>query len=195
MLNIPAGEKKMPPVARINLKTLLDTSMLGEAGDFGPHPSQTILADNASKQGRAFVPANASASASDPAFSNGAAPANVNSATQAAHTVRSITVANNNPRSQSTAAATTGGGAAATAGIASPPDTTGNGSGSPTAGNAAATATTSPLDTTSSRTVVNRTNNGNRRNIENRGNSGNNANRRNIENRGNGGNSGNPGRE
>jgi hypothetical protein len=83
MLNIPAGEKKMPPVARISLKTLLATSMLGEAGDFGPLPSQTILANNASKQGTAFVPANASASVNDPAFSNGATPANVNSTTQA----------------------------------------------------------------------------------------------------------------
>ena len=194
MLNIPVGEKKMPPVARINLKTLLATSKLGEAGDFGPLPSQTILANNASKQGTAFVPANASASVNDPAFSNGAAPANVNSTTQAAQTVRSTTVADNNPPSQSppTAAATTGGGAAATAaGMASPPDTTGNGSGGPTAGNASAT--TSSLDTTSSGTVVNRANNGNRRNIENRGNSGNNANRRNIENRGNSGNNENRG--
>ena len=138
MLKIPAGEKKMPPVARINLKALLATSKLSEAGGFEPLPSQTILANNASKQGTAFVPADASASVNDPAFSNGAAPANVNSTTQAAQTVRSTTVANNNPRSQSppTAAATTGGGAAATAGIASPPDTTGNGSGGPTAGNA-----------------------------------------------------------
>ena len=189
MLNIPTGEKKMPPVARINLKALLATSKLSEAGGFGPLPNQTILANNASKQGTAFVPADASASVNDPAFSNGAAPANVNSTTQAAQTVRSTTVANNNPRSQSppTAAATTGGGAVATAGIASPPDATGNGSGGPTASNT----TTSPLDTTSSGTGVNRANNGNRRNIENRGNSGNNANRRNIENRGNRGNNAN----
>src|SRR4030095_13153218 len=167
--NIPAGAKKMPPVARINLKTLLATSKLGEAGGFGPLPSQTILANHHSKKWGAFVPANASASVNDPAFSNGAAPANVNSTTQAAQTVRSTTVANNNPRSQSapTAAATTGGGAAATAGIASPPDTTSSGTG------------------------VHRANNGNRRNILNRGNSGNNANRRNIENRGNSGNNAN----
>jgi hypothetical protein len=100
MLNIPIGEKKMPPVATINLKTLLATSMLGEAGGLGPLPSQTILASNASKQGRAFVPANASASVNGPAFSNGAVPANVNLAAQAAQTARSTTAANNNPPSQ-----------------------------------------------------------------------------------------------
>ena len=41
---VPGAEKKMPPVVTINLKTLLATSMLGEAGGFGPFPNQTILA-------------------------------------------------------------------------------------------------------------------------------------------------------
>ena len=90
MLDIaPGAEKKMPPVATINLETLLATSKLGEAGGFGPFPNQTILAYNVSKQGRGFVPA------------NGPVPANVNLTAQAAQTVRSTTVANNNPPSQS----------------------------------------------------------------------------------------------
>ena len=69
MLDIAPGAKKMPPIATINLKTLLATSKLGEAGGFGPFPNQTILAYNVRKQGRGFVPANG------PAPANGAAPA------------------------------------------------------------------------------------------------------------------------
>ena len=57
MLDIAGGEKKMPPTTTIKLKTLLATSMLGEAGGLGSFPSQTILAYNASKQEKAFVPA------------------------------------------------------------------------------------------------------------------------------------------
>jgi outer membrane biosynthesis protein TonB len=89
---VPGAGKKMPPVATINLKTLLATSKLGEAGGFGPFPNQTILAYNVSKQGGGFVPA------------NGPLPANVNLTAQAAQTVRSTTVANN-PPSQSAARA------------------------------------------------------------------------------------------
>src|SRR4029453_10128975 len=89
MLDIaPGTAKKMPPVATINLKTLLATSNLGEAGGLGPFPNQTILAYNVSKQGRGFVPA------------NGAGPANVNLTAQGAQTARSTTVANNNPPSR-----------------------------------------------------------------------------------------------
>ena len=89
----PGAGKKMPPIATINLETLLATSMLGEAGGFGPFPNQTILAFNVSKQGRGFVPA------------NGPVPANVNLAAQAAQTARSTTASNNNPPSQSAAQA------------------------------------------------------------------------------------------
>ena len=56
---VPGAEKKMPPIATINLGTLVATSKLGEAGGFGPFPNQTILAYNVNKQGRGFVPANA----------------------------------------------------------------------------------------------------------------------------------------
>ena len=91
----------MPPIATINLETLLATSKLGEAGGFGPFPNPTILAYNVNKQGRGFVPAN------DPVPANDSVPANVNLAAQAAQTARSTTVANNNPPpSQSTAQAT-----------------------------------------------------------------------------------------
>jgi hypothetical protein len=99
---VPGAAKKMPPVVTINLKTLLATSKLGEAGGFGPFPSQTILAYNGSKQGSGFVAAN------------------LNLTAQAAQTVPSTTAANNNPLSQSTAVPTTTG---------SPPDTTGSGTG------------------------------------------------------------------
>jgi FecR protein len=172
MLDIAPETKKMPPIATINLKTLLATSKLGEAGGFGPFPNQTILAYNVSKQGRGFIPA------------NGAAPANVNLTAQGAQTARSTTVANNNPPSQSSArAAQTG------------PSTTVANNNPPSQSTAAPTATGSPPDTTGNGTGRNRGNNSNIRNIENRGNSGNrgnNSNIRNIENRGNSGNA--PGR-
>ncbi len=45
----------MPPVTTINLKVLLSTSMLGEAGGFGPLPSQATLELIASKQAKGFV--------------------------------------------------------------------------------------------------------------------------------------------
>ena len=169
---VPGAEKKIPPVARINLKTLLATSKLGEAGGLGPLPSQTILANNASKQGRAFVPANDSV------------PANVNLAAEAAQTTRSTTAANNNPPSQSVAQA-----------AQTVPSTTAANNNPPPQSTAAPTAAGSPPNATGSGTSGNRGNNSNIRNIENRGNSGNrgnNSNIRNIENRGNSGNA--PGR-
>ena len=109
---VPGAEKKMPPIVTINLKTLLATSKLGEAGGFGPFPNQTILAYNVRKQERGFVPANG------PAPANGAALANVSLTAQTAQTERSTTVANNNSPSQSTGAPTATG---------SPPETTGSG--------------------------------------------------------------------
>ena len=180
---VPGAEKKMPPIATINLETLVATSKLGEAGGFGPFPNQTILAYNVNKQGRGFVPAN------DPV------PANVNLAAQAAQTARSTTVANNNPPpSQSTAQATQ-----------TVPSTTASNNNPPPQSTAAPTAAGSPPNATGSGTSGNRGNNSNIRNIENRGNSGNapgragnsgnsgnNSNIRNIENRGNSGNA--PGR-
>jgi hypothetical protein len=184
MLDIaPGAEKKMPPIATINLETLLATSKLGEAGGFGPFPNQTILAYNVNKQGRGFVPANDSV------------PANVNLAAQAAQTARSTTVANNNPPpSQSTAQATQ-----------TVPSTTASNNNPPPQSTAAPTAAGSPPNATGSGTSGNSGNNSNIRNIENRGNSGNapgragnsgnsgnNSNIRNIENRGNSGNA--PGR-
>jgi len=112
MLDIVPGADKMPPIATINLETLLATSKLGEAGGIGPFPNPTILAYNVSKQGRGFVPANG------PAPANGPVPANVNLTAQAAQTVRSTTASDNNPPSQSTAAPTVAG---------SPPNATGSG--------------------------------------------------------------------
>jgi FecR protein len=156
---VPGAAKKMPPVATINLKTLLATSKLGEAGGFGPFPNQTILAYNVSKQRRGFVPA------------NGPLPANVNLTAQAAQTVRSTTVANNNPpsrfaaRDAQTAPSTT---AAQTA-----PSTTAANNNPPSQSTGAPTATDSPPDTTGGGTGRNRGNNSNIRDIENRGNSGN----------------------
>ena len=190
MLDIaPGAEKKMPPIATINLETLVATSKLGEAGGLGPFPNQTILAYNVNKQGRGFVPAN------DPVPANDSVPANVNLAAQAAQTTRSTTVANNNPPpSQSTAQATQ-----------TVPSTTASNNNPPPQSTAAPTAPGSPPNTTGSGTSGNRGNNSNIRNIENRGNSGNapgragnsgnsgnNSNIRNIENRGNSGNA--PGR-
>jgi hypothetical protein len=64
---------------------LLATSKLGEAGGLGSFPSQTILAYNASKQEKAFVPVNS------PAPANSPTPANMNLTAQAAQTVRSTT--------------------------------------------------------------------------------------------------------
>jgi FecR protein len=49
-IDIPNGALKMPLVRRINLKLLLATSMLGEAGGFGPLPNQALLNDIARKQ-------------------------------------------------------------------------------------------------------------------------------------------------
>ena len=180
MIDIAPGTKKMPPVATINLETLLATSKLGEAGGFGPFPNRTILAYNVSKQARGFVPANGPASANGAAPANGAALANVSLTAQTAQTERSTTVANNNSPSQSTGAPTATG---------SPPEATGSGTGGNRGNNS------------NIRNIENRGNSGNRgnnsniRNIENRGNSGNrgnNSNIRNIENRGNSGNA--PGR-
>ena len=110
----------MPPIVTINLKTLLATSKLGEAGGFGPFPDQTILAYNVSRQARGLVPANGPALANGPAPANGAALANVSLTAQTAQTERSTTVANNNSPSQSTGAPTATG---------SPPETTGSGTG------------------------------------------------------------------
>jgi hypothetical protein len=196
MLDIaPGAAKKMPPIATINLKTLLATSKLGEAGGFGPFPNQTILAYNVTKQGRGFVPA------------TGPLPANVNLAAQAAQTARSTTVANNNPPSQfaaraaqtapSTAAAQTAPSTTAaqtapsttaaqtapstTAAQTAPsttaaqtaPSTTAVNNNPPSQPTGAPTATASPPDTTGGGTGRNRGNNSNIRDIENRGNSGN----------------------
>jgi FecR protein len=189
MLDIAAGEKKMPPTTTIKLTTLLATSMLGEAGGLGSFPSQTILAYNASKQEKAFVPVNS------PAPANSPTPANMNLTAQAAQTVRSTTVAqraqtgpsstvgNSNPPSQFAAqgAQTAPSGAVAN-------------SNPPSQSTAAPATTGSPPDTTADGTGRNRRNNSNIRNIENRGNRGNrgnNSNIRNIENRGNSGNRGN----
>jgi hypothetical protein len=190
MLDIAAGEKKMPPTTTIKLTTLLATSMLGEAGGLGSFRSQTILAYNASKQEKEFVPVNSLAPANSPT------PANMNLTAQAAQTVRSTTVAqraqtgpsstvgNSNPPSQFAAqgAQTAPSGAVAN-------------SNPPSQSTAAPATTGSPPDTTADGTGRNRRNNSNIRNIENRGNSGNrgnNSNIRNIENRGNSGNA--PGR-
>jgi FecR protein len=173
MLDIaPGAQKKMPPVATINLETLLATSKLGEAGGFGPFPNQTILAYNVSKQGKGFVPA------------NGAAPANVNLTAQAAQTVRSTTVANNNPPSQfAPQAAQTGPSTAvvnnnptsqsSAQAARTVPSTTVANNNPPSPSTAAPIATGSPPDTTGNGTGRNRGNNSNIRNIENRGNSGN----------------------
>ena len=151
---VPGAEKKMPPIATINLETLLATSKLGEAGGFGPFPNQTILAYNVNKQGRGFVPANDSVPA------NGPVPANVNLAAEAAQTARSTTVANNNPPpSQSTAQATQ-----------TVPSTTASNNNPPPQSTAAPTAAGSPPNATGSGTSGNRGNNSNIRNIENRGN-------------------------
>jgi FecR protein len=156
---VPGAGKKMPPVATINLKTLLATSKLGEAGGFGPFPNQTILAYNVSKQGRGFVPA------------NGPAPANVNLTAQAAQTVRSTTVANNNPPSQFAAQAAQT--APSTTVAQTVPSTTAANNNPPSQSTGAPTATGSRPDTAGSGTGRNRGNNSNIRNIENRGNSGN----------------------
>jgi hypothetical protein len=168
MLDIVPGAKKMPPIATINLKTLLATSKLGEAGGLGPFPNQTILAYNVSKQGRGFVPA------------NGPAPANVNLTAQAAQTVRSTTVANNNPPSQfaaqaaQTAPSTTVAQTAPSTTVAQTvPSTTAANNNPPSQSTGAPTATGSRPDTAGSGTGRNRGNNSNIRNIENRGNSGN----------------------
>jgi hypothetical protein len=169
---VPGAEKKMPPIATINLQTLLATSKLGEAGGFGPFPSQTILAYNVSKQGRGFVPA------------NGPVPANVNLTAQAAQTVRSATVANNNPPSQfadqatqtvpsTTAANNNPPSQFAAQDAQTVPSTTAANNNPPSQSTAAPTAPGSPPNTTGSGTSGNRGNNSNIRNIENRGNSGN----------------------
>jgi FecR protein len=173
MLDIaPGTAKKMPPVATINLKTLLATSNLGEAGGLGPFPNQTILAYNVSKQGRGFVPA------------NGAGPANVNLTAQGAQTARSTTVANNNPPSQSSAQATQAVPSTAGANNNAPsqsaaqaaqtvPSTAVANNNPPSRSTAAPITPGSPPDTTSNGPGRNRGNNSNIRNIENRGNSGN----------------------
>jgi hypothetical protein len=49
-VDIPNGALKMPPVRTINLKLLLATSLLGEAGGFSPLRSQALLEDIARKQ-------------------------------------------------------------------------------------------------------------------------------------------------
>ena len=164
---VPGAAKKMPPVATINLETLLATSKLGEAGGFGPFPSQTILAYDVSKQRRGFVPA------------KGPVSANVNLTAQAAQTVRT-TVANSNPPAQfaaqaaqtvpSTTAAQT---VPSTTAAQTVPSTTAANNNPPSQSTGAPTATGSPPDTTGSGTGRNRGNNSNIRNIENRGNSGN----------------------
>jgi hypothetical protein len=173
MLDIaPGAAKKMPPVATINLKTLLATSKLGEAGGLGPFPNQTILAYNVSKQGRGFVPA------------NGAAPVNVNLTAQAAQTARSTTVANNNPPLQSSAQATQTVPSTAVANNNPPsqssaqaaqtvPSTAVANNNPPSRSTAAPITPGSPPDTTSNGPGRNRGNNSNIRDIENRGNSGN----------------------
>ena len=157
MLDIaPGAEKKMPPIATINLETLLATSKLGEAGGFGSFPNQTILAYNVTKQTSGFVPAN------DPV------PTNVNLAAEAAQTARSTTASNNNPPSQSTAAPTSPG---------SPPNTTGSG----TSGNRGNNSNIRNIENRGNSGNApgqagnsgNSGNNSNIRNIENRGNSGN----------------------
>jgi hypothetical protein len=190
MLDIAAGEKKMPPTTTIKLKTLLATSMLGEAGGLGPLPSQTILADNASKQEKSFVPANS------PALANSPTPANMNLTTQTVQTVRSTTVAQ---RAQTGPSSTVGNGNPPSPSAAQGAQTVPSGAvanSNPPSQSTAASATTGSLpDTTADGTGRNRRNNSNIRNIENRGNSGNrgnNSNIRNIENRGNSGNA--PGR-
>ena len=158
MLHVAPGDKKMPPVVTINLETLLATSKLGEAGGFGPFPNQTILAYTVSKQGRGFVPA------------NGPEPANVNLTAQTAQTVRSITVANNNPPSQFAAQAART--VPSTTAARTVPSTTAANNNPASQSTAAPTATGSPPDTTSNGTGGSRGNNSNIRNIENRGNSG-----------------------
>ena len=158
MIDIAPGTKKMPPVATINLKTLLATSKLGEAGGFGPFPSQTILAYDVSKQRRGFVPA------------KGPVSANVNLTAQAAQTVRT-TVANSNPPAQFAAQAAQT--VPSTTAAQTVPSTTAANNNPPSQSTGAPTATGSPPDTTGSGTGRNRGNNSNIRNIENRGNSGN----------------------
>ena len=155
---VPGAAKKMPPVATINLETLLATSKLGEAGGFGPFPSQTILAYDLSKQRRGFVPA------------KGPVPANVNLTAQAAQTVRT-TVANSNPPAQFAAQAAQT--VPSTTAAQTVPSTTAANNNPPSQSTGAPTATGSPPDTTGSGTGRNRGNNSNIRNIENRGNSGN----------------------
>jgi FecR protein len=172
MIDIAPGTKKMPPVATINLKTLLATSKLGEAGGFGPFPDQTILAYNVSRQARGFVPA------------NGPLLANMNLTAQDAQTARSTTVANNNPTSQlagqgaqtgpSTAAVNNNPTSQSSAQTAQTgPSTAVVNNNPPSSSTAAPTATGSPPDTAGNGTGRNRGNNSNIRNIENRGNSGN----------------------
>ena len=85
MIDIASWATKMPPVTTINLKVLLSTSMLGEAGGFRPLPSQATLELIASKQGKGFVAAN------DPLLGN------ANLTTQAAQTARSAGVGNPPP--------------------------------------------------------------------------------------------------
>jgi hypothetical protein len=159
MLDIVPGAKKMPPIATINLETLLATSKLGEAGGFGPFPNQTILAYNVSKQRRGFVPP------------SGPAPANVNLTAQSAQTVRSTTVANNNPPSQFAARGAQT--VPSTTAAQTVPSTSAVNNNPPSQSTGAPTATGSPPDTTGRGTGKNRGNNSNIRNIENRGNSGN----------------------
>ena len=50
-VDIPNGALKMPAVRTINLKLLLATSLLGEAGGFGPLPNQALLNDIAKQAG------------------------------------------------------------------------------------------------------------------------------------------------
>jgi FecR protein len=83
MLDIAAGaNRKIPPVTTINLGKLLASSMLAVSGGFGPLPSQPILAQNTSRQLKAFGLAKASLTS------------------ESAEMVRSTTAVTDNPPSQ-----------------------------------------------------------------------------------------------
>ena len=184
MLDIAAGaNRKMPPVTTINLGKLLGTSLLTESGGFRPLPSQPILAQNATKQAKAF------------------SLAKTNLTSESAETVRSTTDLANNSSAQSnqTAAAQNAREGAASTSTAS----TDNGIVEEQAKNTN-NGNRNGQDRGNSENKENRGNSGNNENRgnsgsnENRGNSGsneNNSNIKNIENRGNSGNNENRGNQ
>ena len=147
MLDIAAGSGKMPRATPINLGKLLATSLLTESGDFRSLPSQPILAQNATKQAKAF------------------SLENTNLTIESAETVRSTSELANNSSAQSrqTAAAQNARASAATTSAASTVD---NGIGEEQAKN-------TKKGDRNGQDRGNNENHGNRSNNENRGNSGN----------------------